>query len=401
MNQLRILLASETYPPDTNGAAIFVEHLANDLAQSGHEIMVVAPGTAFRDEIKKEKNNLSIFRIKSISLKPIHPYFRATYRINLTEKINAITDDFNPEIIHIHNHFSVGRSCLSIAKKKSIPIIGTNHFMPDNLTEYFPRAIEKKISSYMWQDFLKVYNQLNYVTAPSQVAVNMIRGLGLTVPAEVISNGIDLGKFSSPKVNRNIYKKYNIGEDIPTFLFVGRLEKDKNIDLILKALAMALNKQTIQVIIVGKGKDENKLERLAEKLNLPDRVIFTGRVPDDDLRQFYGLADVYIGSGTAELQGLAVMEAMAGGLPILAVNAVALPELVKDGVNGYLFAADKNDLADKMLEILADENKLKSMAAQSLRLIQVHDKENTIKQFMDLYQKIIFSPGLSPLYSYP
>jgi len=246
----------------------------------------------------------------------------------------------------------------------------------------------------MWQDFLKVYNQLNYVTAPSQAAVNMIRDLGLTVPAEVISNGIDLGEFSSQKVSGNIYEKYNIGEAIPTFLFVGRLEKDKNIDLILKALAIILNEQRMQVIIVGKGKDENKLKRLADRLNLENRAIFTGRVPDDDLRQFYGLADVYIGSGTAELQGLAVMEAMASGLPILAVNAVALPELVKDGVNGYLFAADKNDLADKMLEILSDKNRLQSMAVQSLRLIQAHNKKNTIKQFVGLYQKIISSPGV-------
>lgn len=384
-------MASETYPPDTNGAAIFVGRLANDLAQAGHEIMVVAPSTKFKDEIQKGNNNLTIFRIRSISLKPIHPYFRAIFRINLTEKINAIVDDFTPDIIHIHNHFLIGRACLSIAKKEDIPIIGTNHFMPDNLTEYFPKATEKKISDYMWKDFLKVYNQLDYVTAPSQSAVKMIRDLGLTVPAEVISNGIDLSKFSPQKVDNNIYKKYNIGRDIPTFLFVGRLEKDKNIDLILEALAIILKKQRIQTIIASKGKDENKLKRLAAQLNLQGRAIFTGRVPGDDLQQFYGLADVYIGSGTAELQGLAVMEAMASGLPVLAVNAVALPELVRDGVNGYLFAADKNDLADKMVKILSDKSKLKSMAAQSLCLIQAHDKKNTIKQFVCLYQKIISS----------
>ncbi|NOX97812.1 MAG: glycosyltransferase family 4 protein [Nitrospirae bacterium] len=392
MKQLRVLLASETYPPDTNGAAIFVGRLADDLAQAGHEIMVVAPSTKFKDEIQKENNGLTVFRIRSISLKPIHPYFRAIFRINLTEGINAIADDFKPHIIHIHNHFLIGRACLAVAKKKNIPIIGTNHFMPDNLTEYFPKATEKTISEYMWKDFLKVYNQLAYVTAPSQAAVKMIRDLDLTVPTEVISNGIDLSKFFPKKVDKEIYKKYNIASHIPAFLFVGRLEKDKNIDLILKGLAIILKKQRIQAIIVGKGRDENRLKRLADKLNLQGRAIFTGRVPGDDLQQFYSLADVYIGSGTAELQGLAVMEAMASGLPVLAVNAVALPELVKDGVNGYLFAADdENDLADKMSKILSDKSKLKSMAAQSLCLIQAHDKKNTIKQFICLYRKIISS----------
>jgi len=399
MKQLRILLASETYPPDTNGAAIFVGHLAHDLAEAGHKIMVAAPSTKFKDEIQKENDHLTVFRIRSISLKPIHPYFRAIFRINLTEGINAITDKFHPHIIHIHNHFLIGRACLAVAKKKNIPIIGTNHFMPDNLTEYFPKATERTISEYMWKDFLKVYNQLDYVTAPSRAAVKMIKDLNLTVPAEVISNGIDLSKFSSRVIDKGLYKKYNIERNIPTFLFAGRLEKDKNVDLILKALAVVLKNQRVQAIITGRVKDENKLKRLADKLNLQNRAVFTGRVPDDDLRQFYSLADVYIGSGTAELQGLAVMEAMASGLPVLAVNAVALPELVKDGVNGYLFAANEQDLAEKMGKILSDQSKLKSMAAQSLLLIRAHDKKNTTSQFLRLYRKIISRPHPKPLYS--
>ncbi|WP_456324853.1 glycosyltransferase [Desulfonauticus submarinus] len=389
MHKLKILLGSETYPPNTNGAAIFVHRLANNLAKFGHQVMVVAPSPKFKDIIQKKNKNLTIYRIKSISLKPVHPYFRVISKINLQNTIEKIVKDFQPDIIHIHNHFLVGRTCLAVAKKRYIPIIGTNHFMPDNLLEYFPKFVEEELKKYMWKDFLKVYNKLDYVTAPSKAAVKMIVDLGLKVPTKVISNGIDLRRFSPHKPDKNLYKKYNIDPSLPTFVFVGRLERDKNIDLILKALKIVLKTKKVQVIIVGKGRDENKFKNLSEELHLKKWAIFTGKVPNDHLYQLYNLADVYIGSGTAELQGLAVMEAMASGLPILAVNAVALPELVKNGLNGYLFEPNEFDLAEKMVKILNNKEDLKQMAQKSLEIIKEHDEIKTVRSFIDLYKQVI------------
>ncbi len=389
MDKLKIILASETYPPNTNGAAIFVHRLANNLSKIGHQVLVVAPSPKFKDIVQKKNKNLTIYRIKSVSLKPVHPYFRVISKINLRDTITDIVNDFKPDIIHIHNHFLVGRTCLSVARKKHIPIIGTNHFMPDNLLEYFPKFIEEELKKYMWKDFLNVYNKLDYVTAPSKAAVKMIVELGLKAPTEVISNGIDLHKFSPHQPDKSLYKKYKISPSLPTFIFVGRLERDKNIDLILRALKIVLEKKEVQVIIVGKGRDEKKFKNLAQKLNLEKWAIFTGKVSNDHLYQLYNLADAYIGSGTAELQGLAVMEAMASGLPILAVNAVALPELVENGRNGYLFEANEIDLAEKMLKILSDKSLLKKMGQESLEIIKLHDELKTVKKFISLYKRVI------------
>jgi glycosyltransferase involved in cell wall biosynthesis len=128
---------------------------------------------------------------------------------------------------------------------------------------------------------------------------------------------------------------------------------------------------------------------LAKDLGIQDSVVFTGRLDDGDLDKIYSLADVYMGTGTAELQGLAVMEAMAEGLPVLAANAVALPELVKDGYNGYLFEMNEEDLAKKIIKILSDKKLLKEMGKNSLKTIQIHDIKNTISKFVDLYKEVI------------
>lgn len=384
---MKILIASETYLPDVNGAAIFTHRLAKELSKE-HTVAVIAPNIRFRNETRKD-GNITEYRLKSTSLKPFHPYFRLVYRLGLNERIVSVIRKFKPDIIHIQNHFSVGKACLVAARKLNIPVIGTNHFMPENLLQYFPKPVHKAIAHYMWDDFLHVYEKLDYVTAPSKAAVQMIKDLGLKNRTKVISNGIDLSKFKKVRPSDSFFKKYRIRKGVPVFLFVGRLEVDKNVDRVLRAAKLALKGADLQVIIVGKGKNEDDLRELAKSLELGKSVIFTGKVSDTDLINLYSLTDVYLGSGTAELQGLSVMEAMAAHLPVLAANAVALPELVSNKVNGYLFEANDKDLADKMLKILKDRKKLKEMGERSYKIILIHDVKKTIKSFVTLYKKIV------------
>jgi len=390
MKKLRILLAIENYLPNLNGVAIFTQRLAYSLSERGHRVAVIAPGTKFKDEEIEEDNQIKIYRMKSIPIKPIHPTFRIVYKANIEKKIRKITRDFRPDIIHIQNHFTLGRACVNEAKILNIPIIGTNHFMPENLLEYFPQFIRKKIVSSMWRDFLKVYNQLDYVTTPSYVAKKILMNLGLKNEISVISNGICLQKFRKVQVKDDIYQKFKLNKNLPIFLFVGRLDKDKNIDMVLKAVKLALKKKTFQTVIVGKGKDVKSLKKLSKALNISDKIIFTGEVNDNDLHILLSLADIYIASGSAELQGIAVMEAMASELPVLALNAVALPELVKNGINGFLFEFDEYDLCEKMIKILSlEQKKLSVMSKNSLKIIQLHSQEETLNQFETLYERII------------
>ncbi|MCL5733053.1 MAG: glycosyltransferase [Patescibacteria group bacterium] len=386
---LRVVLSNETYPPDVNGSATFTERLARGLTKAGHKVLVIAPNTKFKDEIEKDETGFEIFRLKSIPLKIIHPYFRFVYQNGLRIKLTKKIKEFDPDIIHIQNHFALGRTLLKIARKTGVPIIGTNHFMPENLLQYVPEFAHDDVRKLMWSDFKKVYSKLDFVTSPSQAAIDLLKKIGLKNKMAAISNGIDLSRFKKFPPDKDLIAKYKINRNIPALLFVGRIEVDKNIDTLLKAAAIVLRRTPIQLILVGSGKNEQEFKDLANKLGIENKVIFTGRMDDGDLDRIYSLADVYMGTGTAELQGLSVMEAMAEGLPVIAANAVALPELVKDGYNGYLFKMNENDLADKIIKILSDKKRLKEMGENSFKAIQYHDVKNTIAKFVDLYKKII------------
>jgi glycosyltransferase involved in cell wall biosynthesis len=396
---LRILIANDTYPPQLNGAAVFTQRLARGLARRGHQVAVIGPSTRFGDQTEQELDResgggVTVHRLRSMPVRPLHPYFRMLWPLGVGAKVAGIIRRFQPQVIHIQNHFILGKSCLAAARREGIPILGTNHFMPQNLFEFIPGPLRPALSRIMWRDCLGVYNRLDCVTAPSQAGLKMLLDLGLTAPHRVLSNGMDLERFRRRTVADHLFQKYGIRRDVPVFLAVGRLEMDKNVHLVLQATASVLRHTPVQAVLVGKGRDEARFRSLARRLGLDDGgAVFTGAVPEEEVAAFYSMADVYVGAGAAELQGLAVMEAMAAGLPVLAANAVALPELVRDGDNGLLFELTAADLADKMGRMLAQREAWPRMGARSLEIIQPHDVGQVLARFEALYRELMGGGG--------
>ena len=394
---MKVLVANDTYPPQLNGAAVAAHRFVQGLAGRGHCVTVVAPSMTYRDEEQDEPSSpgVTVHRIKSFPTRPLHPEFRITSWANIDAKLDRIFDRSRPDIVHLQNHFVVGQGCLKQARKRGIPVVGTNHFMPGNLFDYIPKPLRSVgsvvISSVTWKHWMRVYNRLDCVFAPSHACLKMLRDVGLTTQAEVVSNGLDLRRYSKAPAPESIYEKYDIPRRIPTFLAVGRLEKDKKVDLVINATAKASADAQVQTVIVGRGKDEAEFRELAARLGLGGTLVFTGYVPDEDLPLLYNVADVYIGAGAAELQGLAVMEAMASGLPILVANAVALPELLEEGANGFLFQPTVDDLSRKMLLMLDHRDRWESMGERGMASMQRHDMPIVLAQVEKLYRQMIVS----------
>jgi len=151
-----------------------------------------------------------------------------------------------------------------------------------------------------------------------------------------ISNGIDLKRFNPANDPEPARATYNLPHK-PILLFVGRMDKEKNVDIVLRAVAAARKVVDFHFVAAGHGAEERKLKKLAQSLGIAEQVTFTGFVPDELLPSLYAAADCFVNAGIAELQCIVAMEAMATGLPIIGARAVALPELIHHGENGYLF----------------------------------------------------------------
>lgn len=384
---MRIFLGSDTYYPDVNGASYFTQRLAAGLRDRGHDMHVAAVSRTRRSRIVA-RDRVTEHHVRSLSL-PGRPGFRVAppgvYRHLLAE-----VERTRPDVIHTQGHFVIGRTMIAVGKQLGVPVVATNHFMPDNLTPYLhlPAALERAVAGCAWSDFARVFGSADVVTAPTSFAARLAEAKGVPGPVQAISCGIDRTRFS-PSTDPRPFRIRHRLDDRLSITFVGRLDPEKHVDELIRALPGVRRCVDAQLVVVGTGRELERLQRLALTEGVGDAVTFTGFVPDPDLPGAYAAADVCVNPGTAELQSIVTLEAMASGKPVIGARARALPLLVRDGVNGHLFEpGDVSGLARALVRILADTSGRERMGRASLRLISNHDIDATIDEFEDVYREL-------------
>lgn len=385
---MNILIAADLYYPLINGCSYFAQRLAAKLQEFGHNVLVIAPSETLA-YTERVINDVRVFGVRSFPLFR-YPEFRISLSPLYNKRIEKIITDFKPDVIHCQFHFGVNRAVLKVAKKNGIPTVATNHFMPDTMVHYVPFSslISPMLLKLAWMDFARVYRKMDTVTTPTKRAASLIDTY-FSKPVLPISCGIDLNKFKPNQDTECLRARYAI-PDKPVLLYVGRLDKEKNLDQVIRAAAKAMQRVDFQLVLAGTGVLKKELLKLASSLGIADKITFTGFVPNDDLPNLYCLADCFIIAGTAELQSIVTMEAMATSLPVLAVDAVALPELVIDGENGFLFQlSDVEVLAQKMEIIFTNKELRERMAQKSYELIARHDINKVMKQFEATYKSLL------------
>ena len=379
---MRILLGADTFAPDVNGAASFTSRLAAGLVERGHEVHVEAPAFSrkhgrFIEE--HEGANLIVHRVYSWRWFP-HDWLRFVLPWRSQAHAARILDAVKPDVVHIQSHIVIGRGLARQARIRGIRVLATNHFMPENLIQHtlLPKFLRKTAIRIAWNDAAKTYHLCEAITTPTRKGAEFLEAATDLRGVHAISCGINSSEytpdFSDKRENR--------------ILFVGRVTGEKHIDVLIKAVARLDPALDVKLDIVGGGDLLNQLKRLANDVGISDRTTFTGYVSEEELKAAYTGATVFAIPSIAELQSIATMEAMSSGLPVVAANAMALPHLVHDGDNGYLFEPeDVDDLADKLTRVLtAPQHELTRMKKNSLKFIAPHDIQRTLTTFERLYR---------------
>ena len=379
---LTILMGADTFAPDVNGAARFAENLMAGLMDHGHTVYMVAPSPDARHGFRIEEHagrEMPVYRLKSHKY-PGHDWLRFSFPWRSAAYTSKIIDEVDPDVVHFQSHIVTGRGLSSEARKRGIRVVGTNHIMPENLVDFshLPKWLNPLAIRLAWIDTGRVFRRARAVTTPTRRAAEFLeRNTGLS-GVQAISCGINAADYTAdfePRTENRI-------------VFVGRVTGEKNIDVLVRAAALLPDELEATVEIVGGGDQLDNLKALAVELGVADRVEFTGYVPDEELRLAYTRAAVLAMPSTAELQSIVTMEAMASGLPVVAADAMALPHLVHDGENGWLFPpGDAAALAERLERVLtAAPDELERMKRASLELIKAHDIQRTLATFEALYR---------------
>ena len=389
---MRILIAGQTFYKKNNGQAVFTIHLAEGLAQAGHDIIIVIPSEYGRAYRKRYKG----LTIQTVPTLPFNDNVNVTaFSKNIVKRTIA---EFRPDIIHIQDHYFLSRAVLQVAQAYNILQVGTNHFLPDNLTYNFriPRWAMKPIHRLMWNNMLEVFNTLHAVTTPTETAARILQQQQIQTPVQPISCGVNQNRFKArPETDRaEVRLRYGLDPHKKLFLYVGRVDREKGLDVLIRAIS-SLNRYDVQLAIVGQGSYLHTLQTLKQRLSLQQQVIFTGFVPGEDLPLLLNSADIFVMPSGAELQSIATLEAMSSGLPVLAANARALPELVDHNLNGYLFELGSVTEAARGIATLADnQEQWARMGAVSLLKALPHSLSNTVQRYANLYQNLQTYPNM-------
>lgn len=387
---MKILIASDLHYPTINGVATFARNLAKGLADHGHEVLVIAPSQTGK-KCKEVDGNHVIVRTVSVPF----PFYQ-NYRISLSpnREVKKIIDDFDPDVIHIQMLMGIGQAAMRFGNKLGIPIVSTNHAMPENLMDNLKllAPVSRPINYIIKAYGARFHSKADFVTLPTQSAIDMFGAEGLiTVPMKAVSNGIDLSRFKPGKVPAELYEKFNIPKDRPIVSYIGRLDAEKHMPVLIRAFSrVQTTMPDIHMVIVGDGTERTILQTMVKELGLEDKITLTGRVSDEDLEQLHRIGTVFCMPSPAELQSIATLEAMASGQPVVAVDAGALKELCQDQRNGYLCEQDDDVMiADGITAILSDPQLRTKMSKESLAIANTHDLQTSLKQFEEIYSGLL------------
>ena len=382
---MRVAITVDSFRDGVGGVATAVAALARALRAAGHTVRVFTAADPSHVALE-----LDVAGFPALHYERLPGGRIVVAPVGLARALAA----FRPDVVHNHSMAAIGIQALAAARWLGVPLLGTCHVYLAGFLGYAPLPLDRVplMGEAAWRYTVTFFNRFPFVTTPSQVMARELTAHGLRVPVVAVSNGVDTYRFRpGPKAG---------SRDTLTVLHVGRLSYEKNVDLLLRAFARAARQHpTARLVIVGDGPDREALTRLAGELGLSQSVRFTGFVPHDQLPALYQAADLFATASTIETQGLVVLEAMACGLPVVGVDALALPEAIHHGVNGFLApAGDGEALAQHLARLVADADLRRRMGAASRRLAERQSMERVVARYERLYREVAAAspPPLPP-----
>lgn len=374
---MRISMFSDSYYPYISGVTRAVATAKATLESMGHEVTVFCPA------YPEASTEPGVRRLPSLKAPTNATYYVAVpFFMGLQRAVASV----DPDVVHIHSPFNLGRAGMRAARKLGIPVVFTYHTMYNMYAHYVP-VFGKSVSKMLEDMSFRVARSVDTVVTPSGVTAEYLRSHGVSSPVVPIPNGINVAEFQSgdPAFLRSAL---GISPETAVVLTCSRLGVEKNVDVLLKSFALASRDTGAALVLIGDGPQRGALQQLASSLGVSERTFFAGSVPPSRMPDFYAGADMFLFASLTDTQGLVVVEAKAAGLPAVAVGALGVKDMVKHGEDGYLCENDPRDLAARTVSLLRDPGLLQTMKEKARANAQAFSREASAGKLLECYRSL-------------
>ncbi len=376
---------------DAGGMNVYIHQLARELGHSQHTIDIFTRRTnEHSPHVMQLTPNVRVINIKAGPSIPVHKHELYQYLPAFAQRIDEFRRSENTHYDVVHSHYWLsGVAGMQLAQRWAIPHIAMFHTLAHLKQLANPNDPEPSIRLEMERRLIQRADGI--IASTDEERMQIIRHYGATLAqVRVIPCGIDL-KLFVPQDQRQAREKLGLKHNQPVLLFVGRLDPFKGPDLLLRAASMMDEKA--QVVIVGGtlsgDKEVKQLQELAAELKISKRVHFTGAQPQHELPLIYSAADVTVIPSYHESFGLAAVESLACGTPVVATRAGGLKTLIQHGETGYLVPRGPGFFAERLDTLLRNPELLKRMSLAARPSVLPFSWKNVASKMQDVYDDVI------------
>jgi glycosyltransferase involved in cell wall biosynthesis len=371
---------TNTYYPVISGVVRSVSTFRQALAELGHNVFIFAQHTSDYEDAEP-----FIFRYPAIDL-PMTHNFPLTIPISLF--VDRLLPTLKLDVIHSHHPLLLGQAAVAKANELDLPLVFTfhtryreySHYISLN-QEFVKKAIDRWIGDYM--------QNCQHIIVPSDSIKNvLVNEYGVTDRVTTIPTGIDLKPFRAVE-GQSVRQEQGWGQD-RVLISIGRLSKEKNWETLLSAVEQVMKRDdNLRLVIIGGGEESKVLKKYTRDLGIAHRVEFVGSIPFTDIPRYLKAADLFCFASVTETQGLVTMEAIAAGLPVVAVDAMGTRDVVENGQEGLLTDNDSQSLAQAIERVINDEALRQRFKQAAVKKVQLFDIVTQAKKLMTVYQQAV------------
>jgi glycosyltransferase involved in cell wall biosynthesis len=401
---MKILYATDNFPPPYSGHAIAVINMAEEMKSKGHDVIIVAPSPfSFKNysrdlaAVTKVPDNsgsagIRVFYLRSI---PLFCGDNALKSMAIDKKlIIKIITDFEPNIIHYNGWGPLCKKVLRAQEQANkIETVATCHGVPMHVTSrmFIRNSVPRVLEKIIWKMMARFYGKMKIVISPSNFVNDKLINAGLAVnKGTVLSNGIDTHSYRRHEgmKKREVFMKHKIPPDKIHITYIGRLDPEKNIEILMKMVEYFQPNKNVFFIVAGSGRLRRKIESFARKGDY--NIFLLDWLDHEDVVDILGVSDIFFIPSPSESQSITTLEAMASYLPVVAANEGALPDLVENSRNGFLFINNVPDSCAEKLKILVNNRRLiAKFGLESRKRALQHDKKNVMDRLEKIYRSLI------------